>query len=300
MLHHGLALAATVLSAGFFVACKLVISRGLDWRDLWAWSLTTTGVCGLFAWLALGAPAVPWPWVVGAGLAGSLAHVCSNQALRWGDASLLVPVSGAKPVVVVALLPLFAGSTLPRELVLACCLATGGIALVGLAPRRTHAHAPRPGAAFLLMGGGMVLMALSDLFGMRLMHETAPGNRLGAIAAWNAMLGLVPGVAMLAWRRPPSLAAIRSSMAIGIVFVAFIATLAGALATAPDPVRGVAEVNVVVAWRGLVAIGMVLALDRWLGTRLEPLPRHIHLLRAAGAAVLVLAVWLAYAGAGSR
>ena len=70
--------------------------------------------------------------------------------------------------------------------------------------------------------------------------------------------------------------------------------LALAFATATDPSVSVATVNVVVAFRGVVAVLVVLALDGFLRTGLEPLPRWVHALRLAGALVLGGAVMLAY------
>lgn len=291
-MHLTLAIAATVLSAAFFVAGKVVIARGVDWRDLWAWSLTVTGLCGLVTWLALGAPAVPWGWFLAAGLSGAFAHVAANLALRWGDASVLVPISGAKPVALIVIAPLF-GDPLRSGVAAACWLATIGIALVGLSPRRVHLHAPRPGGAFLLMLLAMVLMALSDQVGSLGMRALPPERHAGGFAAWNMALGLVPACA-LPWRRPRRGAGLRASAVIGVLFAVFIATIAAAFATASDPHQGVAQVNVIVAARGLLAIAMVVAIDHFLKQGLEPVPRSVHLVRALGAAVLAGAVWLAY------
>jgi len=53
-MHIAFAIAATVLSAAFFVGGKVVIAKhGMAWPALWRWTLMTTGVCGLIGWLAL-------------------------------------------------------------------------------------------------------------------------------------------------------------------------------------------------------------------------------------------------------
>jgi len=291
-----LAALATVLSAAFFVGGKVVLSRGrLGWPSLWAWTLLTTGVCGLIAWLALGAPAVPWTWCLAAGLAGALAHICANLALAWGDATLLVPVSGAKPLVLLALAPLFSGQPLPTALIHASWLATLGIALTGLAPRRIHHHARRPGISFLLMLVAMTLMALSDLCGNEAMARAAPGGKWAAMAGWNIALGILP-LGWLLFRRPrDARGPVLAACGLGVLFALFIVAIASAFAAAAaaDPARAVAGVNVVVACRGVVAVLMVVALDRWLATGLEPIPRWVQAVRLAGAVLLAAAVALA-------
>ncbi len=290
-----LALAATVFSALFFVGGKLLIARyHMSWLSLWRWSLLATGACGLAAYLALGAPALPWGWCIAAGVSGSLAHVCANQAMAWGDASLLVPISGAKPLILILLMPLLMGESLPPALVAACCLATVGIAIAGLAPRRVHHHAPHPGAAVALMSVACALMALSDVFGKLGMDGAGPGARLAAIAMWNASMGLPPLLAWWPLRSPETSANRVRALALGVLFALFVATLALAFAYADDPRLAVASVNVVVAFRGVAAVLMVLALDRFMATGLEPLPRWVHALRLIGATVIGGAVVLAY------
>jgi len=126
------ALLATFLSALFFVGSKFLMARyEIPWLSLWRRTLMTTGVLGFLWYLALGAPPIPWQWCLAAGISGSLAHVASNQALSWGEASLLVPVSGAKPIALIALTPLILARALPPGLAGACAMATAGIALSG-------------------------------------------------------------------------------------------------------------------------------------------------------------------------
>lgn len=296
-MHIAFAIAATILSAAFFVGGKLVIAKhGMAWQALWRWTLVTTGVCGLIGWLALGAPAIPWHWCLIAGAAGSLAHVCANQALAWGDASVLVPVSGAKPLVMIPLVWLVFGTALPPGLMWACALATVGIALGGLGPVRRHVHAPHPRLGFALMLASIVLMTLSDLFGAKALAEAGPELRSATIAGWCVGLGALPALASWTTRRSESRANLVRAVGQGLLFTAFIVVLALAFATGSDPGTAVAEVNIVIAFRGMVAILMVLALDRWLATRLEPLPRWIHAVRFAGALVVALAVAVAFWG----
>ncbi len=290
-----LAILATILSALFFVGGKLVMARyGMAWPSLWRWSLSATGACGLIAYLLLGAPALPWGWCIAAGVSGSVAHVCANQAMSWGDASLLVPISGAKPLILILLMPLLMGCSLPPGMVAACWLATVGIAIGGLAPRRVHHHSPHPGAAVALMAVACALMALSDVCGAKGMDQAGPSAKFAAIAIWNASMGLPPLLAWWPMRRAETPANRLRALSLGVLFALFVAALALAFRFAPDPRLAVASVNVVVAFRGVVAVLMVLALDRFLATGLEPLPRWVHALRLTGAAVLGGAVVLAY------
>lgn len=294
-MHIAFAIAATVFSAAFFVGGKVVIARhGMAWQALWRTTLLTTGFCGLLVWLALGAPMLPWHWCLLAGVTGSLAHVCANQALAWGDASVLVPVSGAKPLVMIPLVWLVFGTALPPGLMWACGLATLGIALGGLGPIRRHLHAPHPRWGFALMLASVVLMTLSDLFGAKALNEAGPELRWAVIAGWLMGLGFLP---LLAWwiprRREPRVNHVRA-VGQGLLFTGFIVVLSLALSTGGDPGLAVAEVNIVIAFRGLIAILMVLALDRWLATGLEPLPWWIHALRLGSAAVLAGAVAVAF------
>lgn len=292
-MHLLFALLATVLSAAFFVGGKVAIARhGMAWPALWRWTLMTTGACGLLAWLALGAPALPWGWCLVAGIAGSLAHVCANQALAWGDASVLVPVSGAKPLVMVPLVWLVFGTALPAHLVWGCALATCGIALGGLGPVRRHLHAPHPRWGFSLMLGSVVLMTFSDLFGAKALAAAGPELRSATIAGWCMGLGAIPLLAWWTTARPEPLANRLRAVGQGLLFTAFIAVLALAFAEGRDPGLAVAQVNIVIAFRGVVAVLMVLALDRWLAAGLEPLPWWIHAIRLLGASVLVGAVAL--------
>jgi drug/metabolite transporter (DMT)-like permease len=254
----------------------------------------TTGACGLIGWLALGAPDVPWGWCLLAGAAGSLAHVCTNQALAWGDASVLVPVSGAKPLVMIPLVWLVFGTALPPGLMWACALATIGIALGGLGPVRRHINAPHPRFGFALMLLSVVLMTFSDLFGAKALTIAGPEHRWATIAAWCVGLGVIPTFAWWTTKRPEPLANRVRAVYQGLLFTAFIVVLSLAFVTGADPGHAVTEVNIVIAFRGLVAILMVLALDRWLATALEPLPRWIHAVRLASAAVLAGAVAVAF------
>lgn len=294
-MHIAFAIAATILSAAFFVGGKVAIANhGMAWPALWRWTLLTTGACGLVAWLALGAPMVPWYWCLLAGAAGSLAHVCANQALAWGDASVLVPVSGAKPLVMIPLVWLVFGTALPPGIMWACGLATLGIALGGLGPVRRHLNAPHPRLGFALMLSSVLLMTLSDLFGAKALTEAGPELRWATIAGWCMGLGFLP---LLAWwvpRRPEPRANVVRAVWQGLLFTAFIVVLSLAFISGSDPGLAVAEVNIVIACRGVVAILMVLALDRWLATKLEPLPWWIHVLRLLGAAMLAGAVMVAF------
>jgi len=290
-----LAMVVTLLSAIFFVGGKVVMARySMPWTGLWAWTLIASAGCGLVAWLLLGAPPVMWHWCVMAGLAGALAHIAANLALSWGEASVLVPLSGAKPLVLLVLVPLISGQALPSSLLHASWLATCGIMLTSLSPRRVHRHALRPGVALVLMSVAVVLMALSDLCGRQGVAETEAqgGHRFAAIAMWNMGLGLLPLAYLIAKRPSFPRAGVVASLGLGIIFSAFIATLAIAFAIAPDPAYAVASVNVVVATRGALAIVMVLAADRWLQLQLEPMPRWVHAMRFAGAVILVVAVAL--------
>lgn len=295
-MHIAFAIAATILSAAFFVGGKVVIAKhGMAWPALWRWTLVTTGVCGLIGWLALGAPMIPWHWCFIAGAAGSLAHVCANKALAWGDASVLVPVSGAKPLVMIPLVWLVFGTELPAGIMWACGLATLGIALGGLGPVRRHQHAPHPRFGFVLMLASVVLMTLSDLFGAKALTEAGPELRWATICGWCVGLGALPALAFWTTRTSEPRANVVRAVSQGLLFTAFIVVLSLAFITGTDPGLAVAEVNIVIAFRGLVAILMVLALDRWLATKLEPLPWWIHAVRMVGAAVVALAVLVAFA-----
>ncbi|GDY12229.1 hypothetical protein LBMAG53_11070 [Planctomycetota bacterium] len=297
LMHLSFAVAATVLSAAFFVAVKLAVVRGVPWLALWAWSLTTTGLCGAALWLALGAPAVPWEWCLLSGLAGGAAHIASNLALRLGEASVLVPLSGAKPLVLIPLAPLF-GALLPPATLFACVLATAGLALVTLTPARTHANSPRPVTGILLMLVAMTMMSFSDLCGSVALAHAGPGGRWAVIGFWNLCLGIVPVLCLPVLGRYSGSVTIGQAMSagliVGVIFAVFIAAIAMAFATAPDPTTAVTTVNVLIACRGAIAILMILALDQVHGRRLEPLPPWIHALRLAGALVLAGAVALAY------
>jgi drug/metabolite transporter (DMT)-like permease len=294
-MHIAFAIAATILSAAFFVGGKVTIARhGMAWPAIWRWTLVTTGACGLIAWLALGAPHIPWHWCLIAGAAGSLAHVCANQALAWGDASVLVPVSGAKPLVMIPLVWLVFGTALPPGVMWACGLATLGIALGGLGPVRRHQHAPHPRLGFVLMLASIVLMTLSDLFGAKALAEAGPELRWATIAGWCVGLGALPALAFWTTRTPEPRANVVRAVLQGVLFTAFIAVLSLAIVYGADPGLAVAEVNIVIAFRGVVAILMVLALDRWFAMRLEPLPWWIHALRMLGAIVVGVAVLVAF------
>jgi len=306
-MHITFAILATVLSAGFFVGGKVLIAHhGMAWPTLWRWTLMTTGLLGTIGWLICGAPMLPWGWCLLAGAAGSLAHVCANQALAWGDASVLVPVSGAKPLVMIPLLWLVFDRMLPPTIAWACALATLGIALGGLGPVRRHLHAPHPRWGFALMLLSVVLMTLSDLWGTKAMQAAGPDLRWATIAGWCMSLGVIPvlvcgagwfmGLGLIPPNRwwttgkPASFANRLRAMSQGVLFTSFIVMLSLAIVLSPDPALAVAEVNIVIALRGVVAVLMVLALDRWLGMGLEPLPWWIHVVRLLGAVVLAGAV----------
>ena len=310
-MHIGFAILAAFLSAGFFVGGKVAIARhGMAWTALWRWSLLTTGACGLVAWLVLGAPSLSWGWwgfCLLAGISCSLAHVCANQALAWGDASVLVPVSGAKPLVMVPLLWLVFGTAMPPNMLWACALATFGIALGGLGPVRRHLHAPHPRWGFALMLGSVVLMTLSDFYGTKALKIAGPELRTAVIAGWCMSLGLLPLFALFgcsAWwprstpARPEPWTNRLRAVGQGMIFAAFIAALSLAISSGKtfviDPGLSASEVNIIVAFRGVIAVVMVLALDRWMGTGLEPIPWWIHAIRLMGALVLAGAVMTAF------
>jgi drug/metabolite transporter (DMT)-like permease len=296
------AILAACLSAAFFVGGKVAIARhGMAWSALWRWSLLTTGACGLVVWLAIGAPSLSWSawgFCLLAGITGSLAHVCANQALAWGDASVLVPVSGAKPLVMVPLLWLVFGTSMPPNMMWACALATFGIALGGLGPVRRHVHAPHPRWGFALMLGSVVLMTLSDFYGTKALKIAGPELRTAVIAGWCMSLGLLPLLTWWTTARSETLTNRLRAVGQGVIFAAFIAALSLAITFGKtfhtDPGLAVSEVNIIVAFRGVIAVVMVLALDRWMGTGLEPLPWWIHGIRLLGALVLAGAVMTAF------
>ncbi|MBA3686174.1 MAG: hypothetical protein H0W72_13180, partial [Planctomycetes bacterium] len=166
-------------------------------------------------------------------------------------------------------------------------------ALGGIAPRPRHANAPRPLSAFAAMAVAVVLMAISDLCGATGVASAQPGGALAAIAAWNLGLGLGPVLVAPSRLRRDRPWHIACAAGLGVVFAAFIATIAAAFALIPERGAAVATVNIVVACRGVVAILLVLALDRWLAAGLEPIPRWVHAIRLAGAVILAAAVALA-------
>lgn len=295
----GTAFIAMLVSAVFFVGGKVVMARfSIPWVAYWRWSLGSASLLGLIGYVALGAPAVPgWQWCLFAGMVGSFAHVLANTALSWGEASLLIPVSGAKPVVLLAVVPLVTGVAVSGDLTWACLLATVGVMISGFAPRTVHRHAPRPTIAFFLMMLATACMATSDVFG-KVGLDKAKGmddlTRYGSIACWNMGLGILPllSFAIPHWRSSPA-ARIAGGIQ-GAVFALYIVLMSVAFQLAKDPAQAVAAVNVVVSLRGVTAVLLIMAIDRWMKLGLEPVPRWVHGLRLAGAMVLVLAVALAY------
>lgn len=288
-----------LLSTVFFVGGKVVMTRhAMPWVAYWRWSLGTASLLGILAYLLLGVPSVPgWQWCLFAGMIGSLAHVFANTALSWGEASLLVPVSGAKPVMLLVITPLVTGATIGWDLGVACLLATAGVVIAGLTPRPRHRHAVRPTFALLLMIVATACMATSDVVGNVGLDQSRGATlreRAGAIAVWNAGLGILPVLSFLrgGWSVPRS--AIAAASANGVVFALYILVIATAFQMAPDPKLAVPAVNVVISLRGVCAVLLVLAIDRWLRLGLEPVPRWVHALRLLGATVLVAAVALAY------
>ena len=183
-----------------------------------------------FWYLALGAPPIPWRWCLAAGISGSLAHVASNQALSWGEASLLVPVSGAKPIALIALTPLLLARALPPGLAGACTMATAGIALSGIAPRRVHRHAPRPGLAFVLMGIATAMMAFSDVCGAAAVERAGHEHRLAVVALWLGFSG-IPPLLTLPWARAslPRPNQVRA-VGLGVLYTVFVSSIALAFA----------------------------------------------------------------------
>jgi hypothetical protein len=83
-----------------------------------------------------------------------------------------------------------------------------------------------------------------------------------------------------------------------MIFAGFIAALSLAISSGKtfviDPGLSASEVNIIVAFRGVIAVVMVLALDRWMGTGLEPIPWWIHAIRLMGALVLAGAVMTSF------
>lgn len=293
------AFVAMLTSTVFFVGGKVVMARtAIGWVAYWRWSLLSAGVLGLTAWLILGAPAIPgWQWLLCAGLIGSMAHVFANTALNWGEASLLVPVSGAKPVVLLLIIPLLFGVAVDPGLTWACVLATVGVAVAGLAPRKRHTHARHPTLAFLIMIVATACMALSDAVGkvgLDACRDSPAHVRYGAIAIWNAGLGILPLLAFLLPAPDIPMAARRGAGMQGGIFALYIVLLAFAFQVAPDRAQAVPAVNVVISLRGVAAVILVMALDRWLGMGLEPVPRWVHAVRLVGAVILVAAVVLAF------
>jgi drug/metabolite transporter (DMT)-like permease len=265
----------------------------MPWIEVWRWGLWTTSACGAIIYLSLGMPTLPWFWVICAGLCGALAHVAANKALSWGDASLLIPISGAKPLVLVGMLPLFMGEVLPPQLMYACLLATFGIVLTSIVPSRTHKDSPHPYWGFGVMWIGVVFMVCSDLGGANAIKQLGNDHRIEVIAGWCMCMGIAPTLSLVAHRHARPWPARFGAMGLGIVFAGFLACMTMAISLAPNPAIAVAEVNIVVAFRGLASVLIVLAIDRWLAMALEPLPRWVHALRLLGAGILGSAVALA-------
>jgi drug/metabolite transporter (DMT)-like permease len=293
------AVAAMLASTLFFVGGKMIMARfQIPWVAYWRWSLGAASLAGLVAWVVIGCPApIGWEWCLGAGMVGALAHVLANTALSLGEASLLVPVSGAKPVILLLLNPIATGAAVPPALRWACLLATVGVVVASLSPRREHRHARRPSLALFLMMGATACMALSDVIGnvgLAHLREAGTGSRAGAIAIWNMGLGVLPVLSMAIPRWRISAGAAYASAGNGLVFALYIVLLAAAFQLMSDPAQAVPLVNVVISLRGVCAVIVVMAVDRWLRMGLEPVPPWVHGLRLAGAVILVGAVALAF------
>jgi drug/metabolite transporter (DMT)-like permease len=288
------AVLATILSAAFFVGNKILMARyEMPWIEVWRWGLGATSLCGIVAYVLLGMPSLPWMWVIGAGVSGAFAHVLANKALSWGDASFLIPISGAKPLLV-ALLPLVMGVTLPDTIIYACLLSTLGIALSVMIPPRAHKYAPHPYWGFFAMWISVVFMVGSDVCGAKAAEIVGQQQRFGIIAGWCICMGIAPMLSLGSHRHRCSWAVRGGAMLLGVVFAAFLGCMTIAFTLAPNSALAVAEVNIVMAFRGLVSVLMVLALDRWLALALEPLPRWIHAVRLIGSLVLGGAVVIAF------
>lgn len=290
---------AMLVSTVFFVGGKVVMARfALPWVAYWRYSLGTAALVGGAVYLAVGAPTIPgWYWYLGAGAVGSLAHVFANTALSWGEASLLVPVSGAKPVVLLVLIPLVTGAVIGADLTIASLLATIGVVIAGLTPRPRHRHAPHPTIAFFLMMIATAGMATSDVVGnvgLELGRGGGWRERCGAIGLWNLGLGILPGLSFLIRRWPAPPRARVAAAGNGLIFAMYIALIAAAFQLAPDPRLAVPSVNIVISLRGVCSVVLVLLVDRWFGLGLEPVPHWVHALRLLGAIILVAAVAIAY------
>ncbi len=297
-MHLLFAILATFLSAGFFVGNKVLMARyNMPWIEVWRWGLWATSACGFIAYMIMGMPALPWTWVIFAGLCGSLAHVAANKALSWGDASLLIPISGAKPLVLVGVIPLIMGQSLSDKIIYASLLATLGLALTGIVPPRPHKNAPHPYLAFLGMWIAVFFMVGSDVCAASAVKNVDAQNTAAiaaVMAGWCMCMGIAPALSVVAQRHKRPWQARFGAMGLGVVFACFLICMTTAFAVAPNPAIGVAEVNIVIAFRGMMSVLMVLALDRWMAMALEPLPKWVHGLRLIGTTVLGGAVALAF------
>ncbi len=212
------------------IATRLAL-RTLSWQDLFLWSAVAYAIAALVV-LASGAADMRfvadswWAIATGALLAGS--SIAFNIALGRGQASSVVPVSGAYPVVTLAL----AAVALSESVSLWRCVGTvtviGGVVLITTGPRDVRRQAQGLGwlSPTLAFVAGMGAIGVTSRLALRTLGWQE-------VLVWTALAFAVVAIALLAVRQAQLriVANTRWAIVVGALLVVGLVALQTALST---------------------------------------------------------------------
>lgn len=283
------------LTAGFFYACSAILcKRGLELGSGTLRSLVYSNLfmsCCFLPYPFLAEKALSSDYILYGTLLGFLFFISQMLcfiSLRKGDASLMTPIMGAKPIFVAIFVVFFNPSVheLSPSTWIAVLLATIAIALISWPTKTLKVSYVGLGLALTGAAGFGLLDSLVPFF----THQSDPYNLLfivfGSVGIFSILI--IPWCEkeffpyrpksdrwMWASTIPMGAQAICMSMAIGFYHVP-------------------TEANIFYAGRGIWSIILVAILGSWLGLDEGKYPTKFLTKRLIGALLLVTGVWLIY------
>ncbi len=280
------AAAIYTVSALFF---KQAYARGVGPNQ--AFYLANILASCLFVWLWMFGGSVPAADLWRPAFIACLHYIggwATFLAMRKGDVSLVTPVLGSKIVFVALFEALVAGQVLPWTLWVAALAASGGIFLIGFRDFRQGRGSP---VAFFLAIASCLCFGISDIFTQ--MWGTRYGGLafLGANAAALGVYSLIHA-ALTGPRQLLLPAGTRVPVLLGSCALAAQGFLIAYSLMVFNDATGV---NVVYATRGLWSLVLVWFAGKWFENHERRTSRDALLWRAAGSALVLAAVALAFA-----
>lgn len=287
------------LTSAVLYALGALVLKGAERRGVSVWQITAlanvalaAAFAGFYPWADFPAlPAVWWPVAAVGGLLVA-GQAMSILAFARGEVSVATPALGTKVVFVAVVASVFVDRPVAPQTWAAAVLMLAGLWLVVGRPAKVDGRRIAAAVVFSLLGA--LGFACFDL----VVQVWSPALGLGVLVPMGIATGAVLSLPLL-WLHPSGSSAVHvprtaaGPMALGVALLTLQSLL---LIWSIGHFEDAAGANVVYASRGVWGVLLVQLLPGWFGRVERFESRAVFVRRALGAGVMMIGVFLAFAG----